>query len=816
MEDVSFCKGNFKKGKNMKTLKIGTRKSLLALIQTDIVKGKIEEAFPNIQVEIVKIDTKGDQMLDRSLASFGGKGVFTKELEDQLLSGKIDIAVHSAKDMPNEFPAGLGIGAILDRADPRDVFATTTGTALKDLAPGSVVGTSSLRRELQIKAINPKVKIKVLRGNVQTRLRKLKEGQYDGIILAAAGLERLGYQDNEEFHYDYMNTDQFLPAAGQGILAVESRTGDWEEVLSAIHSEEGAMMLTAERAFLKRIGGSCNAPAAAYSRLEGNCMKMDAFFAKDGRHRVYTSKSIVVRGNSLEEKINQAKELGTMTAADVTKGKVYLIGAGPGDMGLFTLKGLEIIKKADVIVYDNLATDSILNQVKDDAELIYAGKRAAKHHLKQEETNMVLVEKALEGKLVARLKGGDPFIFGRGGEEAAKLVEYGIEFEVIPGISSSYSVPAYCGIPVTHREAASSFHVITGHEGNHKNGNTVLDYATLAKEEGTLIFLMGLSNLPNITASLIENGKDKNTPVAVLQEGTTARQKVAVGTLENIVEEVKKQGIKTPAISVVGNVVNLRQTLDWYGKKPLSGKSVLVTGTKAMGERLSPLLREEGAEVIEFGLVSTRKLIEKPLVDAVEQIKDYTWAVFTSANGVKFFFDYLKENRTDIRSLAHLKFAVIGAGTAKALEDRGIMYEYLPTAYSSKDMAEQMIPHLTKEDKVLLLRAKEASKELPDALEEAGISYNAVSLYHTVYDERKAEELMRIIQFVDYITFASSSAVKAFMKMTNGVTDIPGKCISIGPVTTKTAEKLGLKMDQTASVYSAEGILDVLLSDTKQ
>ena len=408
-------------------------------------------------------------------------------------------------------------------------------------------------------------------------------------------------------------------------------------------------------------------------------------------------------------------------------------------MGLFTLKGLEIIKKADVIVYDNLATDSILNQVKDDAELIYAGKRAAKHHLKQEETNMVLVEKALEGKLVARLKGGDPFIFGRGGEEAAKLVEYGIEFEVIPGISSSYSVPAYCGIPVTHREAASSFHVITGHEGNHKNGNTVLDYATLAKEEGTLIFLMGLSNLPNITASLIENGKDKNTPVAVLQEGTTARQKVAVGTLENIVEEVKKQGIKTPAISVVGNVVNLRQTLDWYGKKPLSGKSVLVTGTKAMGERLSPLLREEGAEVIEFGLVSTRKLIEKPLVDAVEQIKDYTWAVFTSANGVKFFFDYLKENRTDIRSLAHLKFAVIGAGTAKALEDRGIMYEYLPTAYSSKDMAEQMIPHLTKEDKVLLLRAKEASKELPDALEEAGISYNAVSLYHTVYDERKAE-----------------------------------------------------------------------------
>ena len=387
---------------------------------------------------------------------------------------------------------------------------------------------------------------------------------------------------------------------------------------------------------------------------------------------------------------------------------------------------------------------------------------------------------------------------------------------MIPGISSSYSVPAYCGIQVTHREMASSFHVITGHEGSHKKGESVLDYATLAKEEGTLIFLMGLGNLPNITKNLMENGKDPKTPVAVLQEGTTARQKTAVGTLETIVEEVKKQGIRTPAISVVGDVVNLQKTLDWYGKKPLSGKSVLMTGTKAMGSRLTPLLREEGAEVLEFSLVMTKKLIEEPLVQAVERISEYTWAVFTSANGVHFFFDYLKQNRTDIRSLHGLKFAVIGAGTARALEERGIMYEYLPTAYSSKDMAEQMIPHLTKDDKVLLLRAKEASKELPDALGEAGIDYTAVALYETVYDERKGEELNRIIQFADYITFASSSAVKAFMKMVKNPEDIYGKCISIGPVTTKTADKLGLPIYQTATVYTAEGILDVLLSDLEK
>ncbi|MDO4555418.1 MAG: uroporphyrinogen-III C-methyltransferase, partial [Lachnospiraceae bacterium] len=430
--------------------------------------------------------------------------------------------------------------------------------------------------------------------------------------------------------------------------------------------------------------------------------------------------------------------------------------------------------------------------------------------------NQVMLQEAMEGKLVLRLKCGDSFLFGRGGEDLELLQQNQIPFEIVPGISSSYSVPAYCGIPVTHREAASSFHVITGHEGNHKNGATVLDYQTLAKEEGTLIFLMGLGNLPNITKSLIENGKNPDTPVAVLQEGTTARQRVAVGTLETIVEEVKKQGIKTPAISVVGDVVSLRETLDWYGKKPLSGKSVLVTGTKAMGDRLVPLLREEGAEAIEFSLVTTKKLIEEPLVKAVENIKDYTWAVFTSANGVKFFFEYLKENRTDIRSLAGIKFAVIGAGTAKALEERGIMYDYLPTAYSSKDMASQMIPILTKEDKVLLLRAEEASKELPDALEDAGIAYDAVALYHTVYDQRKADELKRIVAFADYIVFASSSAVKAFDSMIEDKNTVAGKYISIGPVTSKTAEKLNIPIYKTATVYSADGIVDVLLSDRKK
>ena len=796
-------------------IKIGTRKSKLALIQTDIVKDKIKKAFPEIEVEIVKIDTKGDQILDKSLTSFGGKGVFTAELEAELLSGAVDIAVHSAKDMPMDFPEGLGIGAVLDRADVRDTFVTTTGKTLEELEPGSVVGTSSLRRELLIKEINPYVKIKLLRGNVQTRLSKLRDGQYDGIILAAAGIERLGYEKEEGIHYQYLDPDVFLPAAGQGILAVESRTEDAEmaEILVAIHSEKAECLLMAERAFLKTIGGSCNAPAAALCREESGELSMRAMYVKDGIHSRKTYMKVNIEGKS---KVEIATELGINVAHEVNKGMVYLVGAGPGDEDLLTRKGLRLLREADVVVYDNLASSSLLNEVRDDAELIYAGKRSSNHHLKQYETNELLVKLALEGKNVVRLKGGDPYIFGRGGEEGQELREAGVDFEVVPGISSSYSVPAYCGIPVTHRDFASSFHVITGHEGNHKNGVSVLNYETLAKEEGTLIFLMGLKNLPNIVASLVENGKDPATLVGVLQEGTTARQRVATGTLADIVEVVKREGIKTPAITVVGDVVSLRQVLDWYGHKPLSGKSVLVTGTTSMVDRLSPILKEEGAEAISFSLIRTERMRLPELDVALKEIDKYNWIVFTSANGVECFFEEMQDIRMDVRKLAHVRFAVIGDGTRKALEAHNIFCDFIPTAYSSQDMAEAMIPHIGKDENVLLLRAEEANRVLPDALEKAGISHKCISLYHTVTDERKADELNRLIKMADYVTFASSSAVRAFVSMVDNLEDVKGKYISIGPVTTKTAQENGLSIAKTAVVYTARGMVETMIQDAAE
>ena len=789
-------------------IRIGSRKSRLALVQTDIVKRKIEEAFPEIQVEIVEMSTKGDELLNRSLASFGGKGVFTKELEEALLNGTIDLAVHSAKDMPVEFPKGLGIGAVLSRGTVEDVIVTRDGTSLRDLAPGSIVGTSSLRRELQIKESNPLLRVRMIRGNVQTRLRKLSEGQFDAIVLAAAGLERLELSDSGEYHYEYLDRSACLPAAGQAILAVESREGHLKEVLEAIHDKEAAVCLYAERAYLAAIGGSCNAPAAAYSWLEGETLHMEALFAPDGRHLKRTAGNRVT-GFQTEE----AEGLGRELALELCKGKVWLVGAGPGDKNLVTRRCLSCIRQADVVVYDSLATDSLLNEARQDAELIYAGKRASDHHLKQEETNALLIRLAKEGKKVVRLKGGDPFIFGRGGEEAQELLEAGIEYEIVPGVSSCYGAPAYAGIPVTHRDHASSFHVITGHEGSHKENN-VLDYATLAKEEGTLVFLMGLKNLPNIVVNLMANGKDPDTPAAVIQEGTTSRQKVAVGTLQNIVKKAADAGIRTPAITVTGDVVSLREQIVWFGKGALAGVRVLVTGTEKMAENQCRVLEAEGAEAISFSLIHTEPLFTKELETALEKLEQYSWIVFTSSNGVDIFFQYLMECGKDIRCLAGLRFAVIGEGTKKALAAKGIQADFVPTRYSSRDLAKEWVPTLKKDDQILLLRAEEASAELNQALEKARIRYQAVPVYHTAVDERKGEELNRILPQVDYVTFASASAVKAFASMTDGKT-MEAKAVCIGPVTEKAAEAAGIHVHRSAVEYTAEGIRDVLLYDVK-
>lgn len=794
-------------------LRIGTRKSKLAMVQTGLAAALIKEKFPEAEIELVPLSTVGDRILDQSLTAIGGKGVFTKELDEALLAGTIDLAVHSAKDMPMEFLDGLSLGAVLGREHPGDVLVTRSGVPAKQLPAGSVIGTSSLRRELQMKRLNPQISIKLLRGNVLTRLKKLEDGEYDGILLAAAGLRRLGLTDPapQGLHLEYLDHEIFVPAPGQGILSVEVRTGELTEVMEAIHSAEAEVMLRGERKFLMLLGGGCNAPCGAYCRMEGERLVMSVMYASDGVSTIYRKDS---RRPEPGEAVNykMAEALAEGLAVKVCAKMVSLVGAGPGDAGLLTVKGQDCVRRADVIVYDNLISGAILNEARLDAELIYVGKRSECHTLPQEEINRLLVRHAGLGRYVVRLKGGDPFVFGRGGEEARELRRQGIPFEIVPGISSACSVPAYAGIPVTERSLASSFHVITGYEGKDKSGKSV-DYAALAQVEGTLVFLMGRRNLREIAAQLICHGKPEDTPAAVIQQGTTARQKAAFGTLVQIAEAADRQDIKAPAVIVIGDVVTLEPALSWFGRAPLSGKRVLATGTRAMVKELEAELNPLGAETVPISLIECQPLITDELKRALHLLTGYQWLVFTSGNGVDQFFDVMRQLSLDLRSVMHIKFAVVGSKTGAALRKYGFSPDFVPSDFSGQGLADEWVPQLAGSERILLLRAREGIKALPQALKRAEISYTDIPFYETWVDYRRQGDLNRAVPEIDYITVASGSAARALAAMLDPKLAGKAKIISIGPTTTAAACAAGLPVYKSTDEYTAAGIAAAIYTD---
>jgi len=804
-------------------LRMGTRKSRLAMIQTELVRDAILEHFPDIEIELVPMSTLGDRVLDQSLDSFGGKGVFTQDLDTALQDGSIDIAVHSAKDMPMQLPDGLALGAVLPRANPGDVLVTASGIPARKLPAGSVIGTSSLRRELQIRRINPQVEVRLLRGNVTTRLEKLRNGEYDGILLAAAGLERLGLTAPEGLFVEYLDLELFLPAPGQGFLGVEIREGELSEIMAAIHDREAAVELKAEREYLTILGGNCNAPCGAYCHREGRNLVMTAMYAGDGVHPLYRSGKVPYR---VEDQMTQhgpagmdcARRLAADLAGQVCeRHPVSLVGAGPGNAGLMTERGLQCVRSADVVVYDHLTPASVLNEARLEAELIYVGKRAGHHHMVQEQINALLVENAKAGRYVVRLKGGDPFVFGRGGEEALELGRQGLAYEVVPGVSSVSAVPAHAGIPITHRGMASSFHVMTGHEDAGKEAD-VLDYAVLAKEEGTLVFLMGLRRLTKIADELIRNGKPAGTPAAVISRGTTGHQRKLISDLGHIAAEASRMGIEPPALTVIGEVASLGDALDWFDRGVLSGKRVLVTGTRYMAKEMECALQPLGAEIISVSLIESRALRTQFLYQALEAIGSFTWLVFTSGNGVDLFFEVLREQQFDLRRLMHLKFAAIGRKTAAALAAHGFMCDFVPQGFSGAELAAEWIPTLGSGERVLLMRAREGSPVLTEHLAAAGIDYMDVPLYETWVDVRRRDELARLLPEVDYVTLCSGSAVQAFRAALDaeGLADAgSARLISIGPTTTQAAKRLGLSVCATADEYTAEGVAAAILKDAE-
>lgn len=790
------------------------------MVQTEMAAKAIKTAFPSVPIEINGYETKGDQQLNRSLAAFGSKGAFTKELETAMLEGRIDLAVHSAKDLPVELSEGLTVGAVLQRGDSRDVWVSLRKefSEIEACRGKVIVGTGSLRRALQIRQMCNGVEIRDIRGNVPTRLKKLSEELFDGIILAAAGLKRLGYlsdacdetgcfeAEGQTFFYEILPKEQFFPAAGQGIIAVETRQHDCEDCMQAIHDEQTWQMFLAERAFLKAIGGGCNEAAAVDTAVDEEKMTVRARYAADGAHMKEISVSGTRYGDRMKDR-QMAVDLGCRAAQKLQSGKVYLIGAGPGDTGLITMKGMEALKEADVIVYDHLASPSLLNETKDAAEWIDAGKFAGNHRMKQSEIEQLLIEKAMEGQTVARLKGGDPFIFGRGGEEALALTAAGIAYEVIPGVSSAYSAPAYAGIPITHRGKASSFHVITGHEDPTKE-NSSLDYEILAREEGTLVFLMGLSKLHQISERLIANGKDAHTPAAVIASGTTARQRCVTGELGRIAAISEKASIQPPAILVVGDVVNLKEAVDWQHPGPLSGRKILVTATEIIARPLAEYIRRLGGEPVVMSLIGVKGQ-EMSRIKAVLTSPGKRWLVFTSRNGVRFFFEQMKKERIDIRILGICRIAVMGAGTRRELENWGCYADLLPEQSCSESLAKALCENVQYDEEICLFRAEEASDVLIKRLREKGFFVVDTPMYHTEKMWKKASLLKEVLEDMDAVTFCSASAVRAFAQMTEGQR-FAAKNVCIGPVTAEAAEKADISIDKIAGQYDLEGLTAAL------
>ena len=499
-------------------------------------------------------------------------------------------------------------------------------------------------------------------------------------------------------------------------------------------------------------------------------------------------------------------------------GKVYLVGAGPGDAGLLTLRGAELLQRADVVVYDSLVNRELLALAPEAAEIIFGGKRPRDRAIPQEELNQLLAEKAKAGKTVVRLKGGDPYIFGRGGEEAARLHQDGVPFEVVPGISSIIAAPSYAGIPLTHREHCSSFTVITGHEDPDKDESS-LDWERVAREPGTKVLLMGVERIGKIAAALEANGLPADTPAAMVRWGTMGRQQTITATLGTLAAKVAKADFKAPAVTVIGTVSTLRDTLNWYENRPLFGQRVVVTRNLREAGKLSEQLRELGAEVLE---IPTIKILpptrNEPLIEAITGIGSYDWIIFTSANGVEHFFDYFFKAFRDVRDLGSVRFAAVGPATAKKLREFHLNIDLMPETYTAAATAKAMLAAQNVENiSVLLARAESANPELPRLLEDKGAIVDDIAFYKT--EPETADRNGATDDFeensADWITFASSSAVRNFdarFGLAKRCADNPKlKLASIGPETTKALKELGLKPTAKAKEHTIDGLAAALL-----
>ena len=487
------------------------------------------------------------------------------------------------------------------------------------------------------------------------------------------------------------------------------------------------------------------------------------------------------------------------------------MGAGPGDPDLMTIKAIRCIKEADVVIYDRLVDSRIVNMIPDTAERVYVGKSRGEKVMSQKHINDLIVKSATSHKNVVRLKGGDPFIFGRGGEESSELSKAGILFEIVPGITSAIAAPAYAGIPLTHRNLASSFLVVSGDEDPSKQGS-LIDWEHIAAFDGTIVILMGWHKLQEIVTSLLRYGMDPSVPVALIQWGTVPLQRTVTGSLANIIEESSKAGISPPIIIVIGKVVQLRNVIRWFEKKPLFGKKVLITRPNNNASILSNLLEREGAHVVSLPTIEIAPVPDFSDLDiAIKQLDTYDWIIFNSLNAVSALFDRMKQIHTDTRSFMKTKICAIGESTAKALERHGILPDFIPDKYLTSSIATQLNEHGVSGNRILVPRTNIASNSLVEELEASGANVEQVTAYHTIVPNNAEAAVLQLLKRneVDIVIFTSSSTVKNLLGLLyDDATLLNAKTVAtIGPVTAETARQMGIEVNISAKKHTIQGLV---------
>lgn len=772
-------------------LRLGTRSSRLALWQAARAVEQLESA--GARVRIVEFSTDGDRDQRSALEDFSTDGPFTDELERELLSGAIDAAVHSCKDLPLEDSPGTRIGAYLRRGSTLEALVSRDGVGLRELPRGAKVGTCSARRAAQVKRLRPDLTLVPIRGDVEARLRKVERGEVDATVLALAGLERLGLADRAA---GVLGFEEMAPEAGQGAIVLQVRSADAQPasvigaVVAAVDDAETRLSVEEERRFTALIAAQTELIAGA--AMEHGVLRGRALSA-GGRVRVD------VEAGSAEDAAALALEQLR------NRGSVALVGAGPGDAGLITVRGLELLRRAEVVVYDRLVGRSLLAEAPADAEMIDAGKAAGRHTLTQEEINAILVQRGRAGWRVVRLKGGDPFVFGRGWEELVACRGAGIRCEVVPGVSSAIAAPAAAGVPVTARGVARTFAVVTPQVESGAEA-VELNYEALARLD-TVSVLMGRGMLQEVAAGFMGAGRTPSTPVAVIQDGTLPNQRVVRGELATIAHLADEAEIGTPAVVVIGEVAGLDGGAGGAVRGRLHGKRIVVTRPHSASAGLIGMLRDEGAVVIDCPLI---RIAYIPASNAGVLGERFDWTVFTSLHAVRGLWRALEERGLDARALAGSRIAAVGPKTAAELVGIGLRPDVVPTVHRASALIDEIAgTGESMGQRALFPCGTLARDELRVGLRRRGMHVEELAVYDTLDEAPSAAARQEIEAGVDAVLFYCPSAVRSAV---HAGLNFGGAAIAcIGPTTADAARDAGWAPEVVPGTHTDEGLIDALI-----